>query len=306
VPQKNSPLQKVALFCHRPQTFKKTCTEIINVLLKHNKTVVLEENTAKNLPQHTQLKAIPHTKLGEHASLLIVIGGDGSMLQAARFAAPQDLPVLGINKGRLGFLTDINPGDTQSIIDVLSGAYVKEKRSLMTTTLINQKTGAQKKIGLALNEVLFSRSTTIELQTFDIFIDKRFVCRQHADGLIISTPTGSTAYSLSSGGPILHPGLKAFCLVPMCPHTLNSRPLIIDDRSQIELIPYHQPYQKHTPIISCDAHNQVPVLFNEHIVIQRFSKPLYLLHPLDYHYYATLTSKLHWERKPLANTTDSD
>jgi NAD+ kinase len=301
VPPHHKPLKNIALFCHQPQLYHATCLEIMQLLTQNKKNIILESTTAQTLT-HPNATILPKTQLGQQADLLMVIGGDGSMLQAARFAAPQNLPLLGINKGKLGFLADIKPDQHQQVLDVLNGTYFEEKRMLLQTMITHPDKDTHKKMGLALNEVLFSRGASIQIQTFDVFINKRFVCRQHADGFVVSTPTGSTAYALSAGGPILHPDLQALCLVAICPHTLNARPLVIDNRSEIELVPYHNTTQS-PPILSCDAHNQTPILVKEHIVIKRYPKPIRLIHPLNYHYYATLTEKLHWERKPHAQTT---
>ena len=189
--------------------------------------------------------------------------------------------MLGINRGHLGFLTDINPKELHRISDVLNGNYTREERFLLKTSL-----------GIALNDVVLLPGEA-QLIEFDIMINNQFVCQQRADGLIIATPTGSTAYALSGGGPILHPHLNAMVLVPMFPHTLSSRPIVIDSDAKIELI--ISEHKNKTANISCDGQQRIPVEPGTRITIEKHEKKLHLIHPDNYDYFATLREKLGWQ-----------
>lgn len=226
--------------------------------------------------------------------LIIVVGGDGSMLSAARMAIKVNVPVIGINRGRLGFLTDILPQNLESYLTaVLAGEYQEEQRFLLQTQIHDNK-----KIyfeGDALNDVVLSRGTDTHLIEFDVIINQQPVCHYRSDGLILATPTGSTAYSLSAGGPIMHPQLNAIVLVPMFSHSLSSRPLVVDGQSKIDLrISEHNEVDLR---VSCDGHESRLVKPGELVSIQKNTQQLCLLHPLDYHYYDTLRIKLGWESK---------
>ena len=176
----------------------------------------------------------PREHIGRDSDLVIVVGGDGSLLGAARSLAAQEVPVLGVNRGRLGFLTDISPQQLESQLEgVLAGRYVLESRFLLDVLVMRGEEVLAR--GDALNDVVLNSGVSARMIEFDLYIEEQFVYTQRSDGLIISTPTGSTAYSLSGGGPIMHPGLDALVLVPMFPHTLGSRPLVIHGNSSVRI-----------------------------------------------------------------------
>lgn len=215
--------------------------------------------------------------------LLVVVGGDGSLLRASHIAVANDLPVLGINRGRMGFLTDIHPERLAGIAAIINGDYIEERRFLLELNA-----------DVALNEiVLLSNDAASRMIEFAIYIDREFVCNQRADGLIVATPTGSTAYALSGGGPILHPNLDAIALVPMFPHTLSSRPLVVTATSHIEITFDN----KNLPGISLDGQKKVPLTKGGRVKITKSRKKLILIHPKDYCYFATLRSKLNWQNQ---------
>lgn len=236
-------------------------------------------------------RRVAASALASHADLLVVVGGDGSLLQAARVAAPQGLPVLGINKGRLGFLADISPDHIEEIDAILQGEYLLEKRALLVgkayakAALIAQE--------MALNDMVLDRQARVKMGEFDIFINDNFICRQRADGLIVSTPTGSTAYALSGGGPIVHPSLSVLTLVPMFPHTLSSRPIVIDANSEICLcVPdnlHQSPFK-----LSFDGQSSINLPLGSRVYVTALTHTLSLIHPKHYHYFTTLRKKLHW------------
>jgi len=298
------PFKRVALIACRDKP------EIIDTLVSLKRylqaqssqlleSIVLESETACKLQKSDcDIPTVPAESLSQHADLLIVVGGDGSLLQAARIATPQNLPVLGINRGRLGFLTDIPPDDFTVIKDVLAGYYQKETRFLLETCV--KPDGQSDAIcEIALNDAVISRGEDTRLAEFDIYIDGQFVCHQHADGLIIATPTGSTAYALSGGGPILHPRLNAIVLVPMFPHTLSSRSVVIEGSSVVEVFVSDSTCSELG--ISCDGQSRAILPAGSHVKVTRHKKVLQLIHPVDYTYFNTLREKLHWEKKQYAH-----
>ncbi|MBA2649790.1 MAG: NAD(+) kinase [Legionella sp.] len=237
---------------------------------------------------------LPRESMGEKQDLIVVVGGDGSLLSAARMAIKVNTPVIGINRGRLGFLTDISPHDIETQLgSVLKGEYTEENRFLLHTRIYDDQMTYFD--GDSLNDVVLSRGRETHLIEFDVFINQQLVGHFRSDGIILSTPTGSTAYSLSAGGPIMHPELNAIVLVPMFSHTLSSRPLVIDGQAHIEL---HISESNETELrISCDGHESTIVKPGQKVSIEKNGQQLRLLHPLDYQYYDTLRSKLGWESR---------
>ena len=266
-----------------------TLMALQNYLLSLKKEVILAKNTERTIDSERLLST---KELQGKTDLLIVVGGDGSLLNAAHIAVPQKLPVLGINRGRLGFLTDIPPDELTQIRDILDGHYHEEMRFLLEALVVEDKKIVAQII--ALNDIVLFPGNAPRMIEFDIFINEEFVCNQRADGLIIATPTGSTAYALSGGGPILHPQLNAVALVPMFPHTLSSRPIVIEANDQIKVI--ISPENDNPPYISNDGQQRVPVKPGENVYIHKYKYPLYLIHPINYNYYDTLRRKLAWEK----------
>ncbi len=271
---------------------KETLRALIDYLQKLDLQIYIEEETAETL-DGTLLPILSREKLGNHCDLLIVVGGDGSLLHAAHIAVNQDLPVLGINRGSLGFLTDILPAELNKIEAILRGEYTIEKRFLLTTSIeIHGNNIGQDD---ALNEVAIIPDAIPHMIEFEIYIDEQFVCSQNSDGLIIATPTGSTAYALSGGGPILHPQLDAIVLVPMFPHSLSSRPIVVEGNRRINII--ISPNNMTSPRLSCDGRAYINTPSGSHITIRKKPLQLHLIHPIDYDYYEALRSKLHWGKK---------
>ncbi|MGY0215908.1 NAD(+) kinase [Endozoicomonadaceae bacterium StTr2] len=267
-------------------TLKRLCT----YLLGRGAQVVLEEPLTELMPDHG-LDTCTRDKMGEVCDLVIVVGGDGSLLGAARALAKYQVPVLGVNRGRLGFLTDISPDQLEEQLDeVLDGRYIMESRFLLKG--IVRRDG--KEVGRvdALNEVVLHPGKATRMIEFEVFIDGQFVYSQRSDGLIISTPTGSTAYSLSGGGPIMHPRLNALVLVPMFPHTLGSRPLVVDGNSEIKLVISHD--NEDCLNVSSDGQELVSSAPGDTVTIRKKNHKLRLIHPLDHNYYEICRSKLGW------------
>lgn len=292
---KQSPFNKIVLFGKRrfEKETHKTLQTLIAFLQKNHKSVWLEKETAE-LFQLKNVAVLPDNQISKTADLLLVVGGDGSLLTAAHTGVKNQIPLLGINKGNLGFLTDISPNDTKTLLSVLQGNYKTEKRFLLKATLLRGNKKYHQLI--ALNDFVLLPGKAAHMIEFFIAIDKEFMCAQKADGLIISTPTGSTAYALSGGGPILHPSLNAMVLVPMFPHKLTSRPVVISGQSQIEITLSSR--NETFPRLSCDGQVSPSLEPEDKIIIERYQKTLQLIHPLDYQYFSTLRSKLSWENKP--------
>lgn len=233
-------------------------------------------------------------EIGQQADLAIVVGGDGNMLGAARVLSRYDIKVIGINRGNLGFLTDLDPENAlQQLSGVLEGEYFDEQRFLLEVQ-VYQPNQQESRISTAINEIVLHPGKVAHMIEFEVYIDDFFAFSQRSDGLIIATPTGSTAYSLSAGGPILTPTLEAIVLVPMFPHTLSARPLVINSRSSIRL-----KFSKvsHDLEISCDSQIALPIQKGEEILIRRSNSYLNLIHSKDYSYFNTLSTKLGWSKK---------
>lgn len=255
---------------------------VTQALIKQKKTVVLDQDSAKTLGQ-SQFERLPATELAEKSDLVIIIGGDGSFLHAAHDVVQYDTPMVGINRGKLGFLTDIQPDNIeQDLTDIFNGHYQIEKRFLLESHFENQ-------MHRALNEVSLVSDNKNNMIAFDIFVDNDFLLREKSDGLIIATPTGSTAYALSGGGPILHPELDSLVLVPMFSHTLSSRPVVIDANHTITI-----KLIENLGVLNLDGNTQHFIKPKHAFTIQKHPKLLNLVHPKSYDYFDTIRTKLHW------------
>ncbi|HZJ93291.1 MAG TPA: NAD(+) kinase [Thiopseudomonas sp.] len=267
-----------------------TIRRLKRYLIGRHLHVILEETIAEMLPGHN-LQTSSRKLLGEVCDLVIVVGGDGSMLGAARALAQHSVPVLGINRGSLGFLTDILPEHLESqISEVLAGQYTVEQRFLLEIEV--RREGVPIGQGDALNDVVLHPGKSTRMIEFELFIDGQFVYSLKADGLIIATPTGSTAYALSAGGPIMHPRLDAIVIVPMYPHTLSSRPIVVDADSELKVVVSED--MSIYPLVSCDGQHHVTCAPGDTLHIQRKPQKLRLLHPLDHNFYAVCRDKLGW------------
>jgi NAD+ kinase len=257
--------------------------------------IVVDENVSGLLEPHA-FRVCAREAMGSVCELVIVVGGDGSMLKSAAVLAEQDLPVVGINRGHLGFLTDILPDEIeQSLGQILGGRYKMEERFLLDVTLCRD--GHTQFIGAAMNDVVLHPGVAAQMIEFELYVDGQYVYNQASDGLIVATPTGSTAYAMSAGGPIMHPGLDALVLVPMYPHSLSSRPIVVGSNSEIRVVVGAR-HNHSAPQISCDGSVEFTTQAGDALTIRRKPRELRLLHPDDYDYYATCRSKLHWSHRP--------
>ena len=227
----------------------------------------------------------------EGTDLGIVLGGDGTLLAAARILAALDIPLLCINLGRLGFLADISPAETFDVLPaILGGEFCAEQRLLLE---IQIHRGAQVLgTGIALNEVALHKWDSLKMIEFETRAGGRLLNRQRADGLIVATPTGSTAYALSAGGPILYPDLLALVVVPICQHTMAIRPMVLGAQQAIEIELTNDSWSKARVV--CDGQQSLPLEIGDRVLIRARERPLRLIHPAGYDYFELLRTKLHW------------
>ena len=256
---------------------------------------ILVDASAAPLLNHPAGRVVTREELALKADLAIVVGGDGTLLNAGRTLADADVPLLGINLGRLGFLVDVSPEEMTARIDeILGGDYREARRFLLDAAVVR----GEEVIGraVALNDVVLHVRDVVRMIEFDTYIDDHFENTQRADGRVVSPPTGSTAYALSGGGPILHPALDAIVLVPVCPHTLSHRPIVVKGDSRIEVrVCAHN---KDPAQVSFDGQANLDLEPEDRIVITKKQKPLRLLHPKGHDYFHILRAKLRWGEQP--------
>jgi len=269
---------------------EQTLNSLLNFLHSRGCQILLDENSCRHLdkpPDNVKTLA----QIGTTADTVIVIGGDGTFLAAARDLSPYQIPLLGINLGRLGFLVDICPTDIDvTLANIFDGHYDSEYRTLLNMRITHN--GEVRQNALAFNDVVLHKWNTARMIEFEILIDDHFVESQRSDGIIIATPTGSTAYALSGGGPILHPSLPASVLVPICTHTFSNRPIVISDESRIQL----RVCQAHIEQvrISCDGQSSYSLKADELIHIVRAEHRVRLIHPAGTNHFDIMRQKLNW------------
>ena len=254
--------------------------------------IVLDTDTAEyaSVPGATTAAA---ADLGKQADLAIVIGGDGTMLALGRQLAPFDVPLIGVNQGRLGFLTDISlSGMNATLTAMLEGRYVEQRRTLLSVAVERPNGGREE--ALALNDVVVNRGSLGSMIECAVAIDGRFAYGMRADGIIVATPTGSTAYALSAGGPILSPQLASFLLVPVAPHALTHRPIAISDDCRIAITVM----QGRDAGIHCDGQGHFSLGEGDRVMLERAAFHARYLYPEGHDYFATLREKLHWSATP--------
>jgi len=236
---------------------------------------------------------VPEGEWAEIADLVIAIGGDGTMLYASRLVAGKDVPLLGINRGRLGFLADITPGEMLRRLDEVLGGDFEQEHRLMLEAIVANGDGTPRR-ALALNDVVLQKRDTGRMLDFENWIDGVYVNTHGGDGLVIATPTGSTAYALSGGGPIIHPSLEAITLVPICPHTLSDRPIVIRSDARIEVRVLERPDTRAE--VSCDGQPLGELTAGQRLLVRAAEERVVLIHPCGHDYFRLLRSKLHWGR----------
>jgi NAD+ kinase len=262
--------------------------EIARFLVRQGLQVSLERETALNTGL-SDYPALSPAEMGEHCDIAIVVGGDGTMLGIARQLARFGLPLVGINQGRLGFITDVPIGQfAEALAPMIAGDYEEERRTMLEGSV--WRDGDTIFEGFAMNDVVVSRGATASMVELKIDIGDEFVANLRADGMIIGSPTGSTAYALSAGGPILHPGIAGWVLVPIAPHDLSNRPIVLPDTGEISI----EIVAGRDASVNFDMQALASLLHGDRITVRRSAHQVRFLHPLGWSYYATLRRKLHW------------
>ena len=283
---------------HSPEIAESLC-RLAEYLHQRGISVFIERETAEHIGRQVDLSrwvTCGFNDIGAHADLAIVLGGDGTMLNAARRLARYCVPLVGVNQGRLGFMTDIGRNDLLSCMDdLLDGRFTPEGRMLLDAEVIRD--GREVANSVALNDVVVDKGAIGRMIEFELFIDGEFIYNVRSDGLIVSTPTGSTAYSLSAGGPILHPTLTGISLVPLCPHALTNRPIIVNDNACIELLVTHAD----DPRVHFDGQVTLDLAVGDCVRLRRSDYTIRFLHPPGYSYFAMLRQKLQWSERPKGN-----
>lgn len=286
---------KIGLFTMPEYTPKSV--EVLNTLAQLLTQSGYEVIIHRFAQESCELK-LPTARLRDMCAMVdvvISIGGDGTLLRAARRLSKTETPVIGVNRGTLGFLTDISPKQFETqLLPILKGEYEISERFLIQGKVCHQNECFE--TNNALNDITLFPGNAAQLIEFSLFINDRFVYRQRSDGMIISTPTGSTAYALSAGGPILQPDLNAMLLVPKAPHSLSCRPLVISANNTIRL--QVNGYKGAKPGVSFDGHHNIELDLEDELIITQQEKPLQLLQPKGKDYFYALRSKLHWSTQP--------
>lgn len=273
---------------------EKTLNRVIATLNRLDRAVIVDETSAELRPEGS-FTVEPAEELSQACDLVISIGGDGTLLQSAGLIYPSEVAIMGINLGRLGFLTDIRPDAVESEIEaVLNGDFISEERTVLGCELYRDDGIIAAADGL--NDVVIQKWNTARLITLDTYVDDKFLHSQRSDGMIVATPTGSTAYALSGGGPILDPSINALALVPICPHTLTNRPIVVSDRSRIEI--HIVTEREDESRLTCDGNSIHDLVPGDRIVVFRREKSVRLVHPKYHDHFATLRAKLDWGRAP--------
>ena len=256
--------------------------------LEEMQTEVLVDESIADVFAGSPHTIVDRTALAAACDLAIVVGGDGTLLNAARSLAEPGVSVLGVNLGRLGFLVDVSPEDmAEQLARIFAGEYIEEQRTLLYATVT--RNGEVLSEGAALNDVVVHKRDIARMIELDTYIEGAFLSTNRADGLIVCTPTGSTAYALSGGGPILHPRLNAIAVVPICPHTLSSRPIVVHDESTIDIIVRAGTVEAQ---VSCDGQVSYLLDAGDHVTVRKHDHTLSLLHPY------MLREKLRWSEQP--------
>lgn len=291
----STPFQRIGLIGKHGNPVVKETILLLCAYLKESGRDVLLENETSLMLEDQPLPSTSELDLPATTDLVIVVGGDGTMLRAARFLASQDTPLLGINLGRLGFLTDIYPAEIRPRLEqILAGHYEEEERFLLRVHMGDETRSND--YAKALNDIVLHKWNIARMIEFETYINGQLVNEQRSDGLIVSTPTGSTAYALSGGGPLMHPSLNALVLVPICPHTLSNRPIVVDGESEIEI---HLAKDTAEAVqLTCDGQATLPVMEGEIIRIRKDEHRVRLIHPKGHDHYSVLRAKLGWGKHP--------
>ena len=267
--------------------------EIAQFLLRRGLEVSIEKDTAANT-NVSDFEVLSLQEVGRRCDLAVVVGGDGTMLAAARELARHNVPLIGINQGRLGFITDIPVNEAcQALGPMIEGDYEEERRSMLKGVVMRPGANGLEPIydGFALNEVVVNRGATSSMIELRVKVQNQLVANLRADGLIVASPNGSTAYALSAGGPILHPSIAGWVMVPIAPHTLSNRPIVLPDDGEVSI----EIVSGKDAGVNFDMHSLASLIHGDQIVVRRSEQRARFLHPHGWSYYATLRRKLGWQ-----------
>ena len=287
----NSHFSKIGLIGKygNPQVAE-TVRELGMLLQQRGCEILLEHGTHQLLPD-PDLPGASLDEIGRNCDLTIIVGGDGTLLAAARTLVEYDMPILGVNLGRLGFLVDISPEDMETSIDeILSGEYEEEHRILLKAEVQHKDSPPSESD--AFNDVVVHKWEVARMIETETRVNGRFLNSMRSDGLIISTPTGSTAYALSSGGPIIEPGVDAILIVPICPHSMSYRPIVVSGDSEIEIL-VKENMHSHAQV-TCDGQINLGLVSGDKILIRKKDKYVRLIHPPRHNHFEILRAKMHW------------
>jgi NAD+ kinase len=289
-----TPFARVGLIGKSDDPDVSATLRALTALLDGRGLEIRVDEDAAHLLTGSDLPVVSRAELARQCDLAIVVGGDGTLLHAARSLTDAGCPVLGVNRGRLGFLVDVSPDEMDAQVNrILGGEFAEEQRMLLHAAVTRDD--VQVAESTALNDVVVHKKDIARMIELETWIDGHFLNRNRSDGLIIATPTGSTAYALSGGGPILHPNLHAITLVPICPHTLSNRPIVVHHDSRIEILVHEGTLQSQ---ISCDGQVNLPLDPGDRITVRRHEKVLRLIHPPGHDYFDILRRKLRWSEQP--------
>ncbi|ROR32076.1 NAD(+) kinase [Inmirania thermothiophila] len=274
---------------HGDPAVGETIARLAALLAGRDLRLLLDEATAETCPG-LELETADREALGRACDLVLIVGGDGTLLHAARSLVEHEVPLLGINLGRRGFLVDVSPAEMEATLDrILDGAYEEERRFLLAAEVVRdgERVGAAR----ALNDVVVHKLDVARMIETEAHVDGRHLYTLRSDGLIVATPTGSTAYALSGGGPILEPSLDALVLVPICPHSLSNRPFVTGADAVVEIRVH-----AHAAQLTCDGQINLQLEAGDRVRVRRMAPPIRLIHPPGHDYYEILRTKLHWNR----------
>ncbi len=273
---------------YQAQGIRPALEEIAHFLMAQGLEVSFEADTARNTGV-TDFEALTPQQMGQRCDLAVVVGGDGTMLGIARQLARHNLPLVGINQGRLGFITDIAMGQyKEALAPIVAGDFEEESRAMLESDV--WRDGQRIFEGLSLNDVVVSRGTTASMVELRVDVGDDFVTNMRADGLIVATPTGSTAYALSAGGPILHPSIGGLLVLPIASHTLSNRPIVLPDTGEVRI----GIVSGRDMSANFDMHTLASLMIGDQVRVRRSAFKVRFLHPRGWSYYATLRRKLRW------------